>query len=590
MDTWSRNSTGSSLIWEWTSGMKPSQPLKAFMQVCRWAKWSGSAHREDLEPCSGGVGHRHTVNSQRPTCDIMVSLYCFFCVTLIGGCRVTAETRKFIRMSSQLAMRSTMVSRFAVVAPGGVAHDPLRETLPHSEGKVHLDRSARTTETWVEETKGRKEPCSFKRHLWRYEACLLARPVPGPAWWAWEFCGGSSEHEYTLGVPDGCILRATGGATVGDGVVGVVVVLGVVVLVLVEDARGVVVVRCCGGCEGGWWVVAVEDAVEREVVQKRTFTRWMNLHLEKCDPPTEVQDLFRDIQDGRILMALLEELSGCKLLHGFKKSSHRIFRLNNIAKVLTFLEERNVKLVSIDAADIADGNSSIILGLIWNIILFFQHGVVEGEAGGVREELGEGIESAGEGVPQQAAPGHVGVDAVLDDLRPGRDGETDGGRDGQREGWTEGGMGRGRDGQRGGMDRETDGGRDGWVEGGMDGRREGGMDGGREGGMDGRREGWTVGGRDGRREGWMEEMDGRAEGGMDGREGWTDGGRDGRREGGMDGRREGWTDGETDGGRDDGGEGWTDGGMDGGEGWTGGGRDGWAEGGMDGGEEAKEEG
>ncbi|XP_020496917.2 calmin [Labrus bergylta] len=112
--------------------------------------------------------------------------------------------------------------------------------------------------------------------------------------------------------------------------------------------------------------------VEREVVQKRTFTRWMNLHLEKCDPPIEVHDLFRDIQDGHILMALLEELSGCKLLHGFKKSTHRIFRLNNIAKVLSFLEERNVKLVSIDASDVADGNSSIILGLIWNIILFFQ--------------------------------------------------------------------------------------------------------------------------------------------------------------------------------------------------------------------------
>ncbi|XP_037342323.2 calmin isoform X2 [Pungitius pungitius] len=112
--------------------------------------------------------------------------------------------------------------------------------------------------------------------------------------------------------------------------------------------------------------------VERELVQKRTFTRWMNLHLEKCDPPIEVQDLFLDIQDGHILMALLEELSGCKMLHKFKRSTHRIFRLNNIAKVLSFLEERNVKLVSIDAADVADGNSSIILGLIWNIILFFQ--------------------------------------------------------------------------------------------------------------------------------------------------------------------------------------------------------------------------
>lgn len=112
--------------------------------------------------------------------------------------------------------------------------------------------------------------------------------------------------------------------------------------------------------------------VEREVVQKRTFTRWMNLHLEKCDPPLQIQDLFQDIQDGYVLMALLEELSGCKLLHGFKKSAHRIFRLNNIAKVLSFLEERNVKLVSIDAVDVADGNPSIILGLIWNIILFFQ--------------------------------------------------------------------------------------------------------------------------------------------------------------------------------------------------------------------------
>ncbi|XP_030580856.1 calmin [Archocentrus centrarchus] len=112
--------------------------------------------------------------------------------------------------------------------------------------------------------------------------------------------------------------------------------------------------------------------VERELVQKRTFTRWINLHLEKCDPPIEVHDLFQDIRDGHILMALLEELSGSKLLHGFRKSSHRIFRLNNIAKVLSFLEERNVKLVSIDAADVADGNSSIILGLIWNIILFFQ--------------------------------------------------------------------------------------------------------------------------------------------------------------------------------------------------------------------------
>lgn len=40
--------------------------------------------------------------------------------------------------------------------------------------------------------------------------------------------------------------------------------------------------------------------------------------------------------------------------------------------VRTYTLCQQVKLVSIDAVDIADGNSSIILGLIWNIILFFQ--------------------------------------------------------------------------------------------------------------------------------------------------------------------------------------------------------------------------
>uniref|UniRef100_A0AAQ4R067 Calponin-homology (CH) domain-containing protein n=1 Tax=Gasterosteus aculeatus aculeatus TaxID=481459 RepID=A0AAQ4R067_GASAC len=53
---------------------------------------------------------------------------------------------------------------------------------------------------------------------------------------------------------------------------------------------------------------------ERKAVQRRTFTRWMNVFLQRRDPPEEVLDLFADFQDGRILMALLEELSGCKLV------------------------------------------------------------------------------------------------------------------------------------------------------------------------------------------------------------------------------------------------------------------------------------
>lgn len=43
-------------------------------------------------------------------------------------------------------------------------------------------------------------------------------------------------------------------------------------------------------------------------------------------------------------MALLEVLSGRNLLHEYKSSSHRIFRLNNIAKALKFLEDSNVSI------------------------------------------------------------------------------------------------------------------------------------------------------------------------------------------------------------------------------------------------------
>ncbi|XP_029353031.1 dystrophin isoform X2 [Echeneis naucrates] len=110
----------------------------------------------------------------------------------------------------------------------------------------------------------------------------------------------------------------------------------------------------------------------RRAIQKRTFTRWMNVFLQRCDPPVEVRDLFVDIQDGRMLMALLEELSGCKLLYRFRSSAHRIFRLNNISKALAFLDDRHVKLLGIDASGIADGVPSVVLSLIWNIILHFQ--------------------------------------------------------------------------------------------------------------------------------------------------------------------------------------------------------------------------
>uniref|UniRef100_A0A3Q4H2T0 Calponin-homology (CH) domain-containing protein n=1 Tax=Neolamprologus brichardi TaxID=32507 RepID=A0A3Q4H2T0_NEOBR len=102
-------------------------------------------------------------------------------------------------------------------------------------------------------------------------------------------------------------------------------------------------------------------------------------HLAKHKPPLEVNDLFEDIKDGVKLLALLEVLSGQRLPREQGRQLKRIHWVSNIGTALKFLEGRKsvyrgspIKLVNIHATDIADGRPSIVLGLIWTIILYFQ--------------------------------------------------------------------------------------------------------------------------------------------------------------------------------------------------------------------------
>ena len=47
---------------------------------------------------------------------------------------------------------------------------------------------------------------------------------------------------------------------------------------------------------------------EREVVQKKTFTKWVNSHLARVS--CRITDLYKDLRDGKMLIKLLEVLSG----------------------------------------------------------------------------------------------------------------------------------------------------------------------------------------------------------------------------------------------------------------------------------------
>ncbi|KAJ8013741.1 hypothetical protein DPEC_G00032940 [Dallia pectoralis] len=125
--------------------------------------------------------------------------------------------------------------------------------------------------------------------------------------------------------------------------------------------------------QGGSVLDPAERAVlriadERDRVQKKTFTKWINQHLLKVRK--HVNDLYEDLRDGHNLISLLEVLSGVSLPR--EKGRMRFHRLQNVQIALDYLKRRQVKLVNIRNDDITDGNPKLTLGLIWTIILHFQ--------------------------------------------------------------------------------------------------------------------------------------------------------------------------------------------------------------------------
>ncbi|XP_075454259.1 dystonin isoform X21 [Ascaphus truei] len=128
-------------------------------------------------------------------------------------------------------------------------------------------------------------------------------------------------------------------------------------------------------------------ADERDKVQKKTFTKWINQHLMKVRK--HVSDLYEDLRDGHNLISLLEALSGDTLPR--EKGRMRFHRLQNVQIALDYLKKRQVKLVNIRNDDITDGNPKLTLGLIWTIILHFQisdiHVTGESEDMSAKEKL-----------------------------------------------------------------------------------------------------------------------------------------------------------------------------------------------------------
>uniref|UniRef100_A0A8C8GGN9 Uncharacterized protein n=1 Tax=Oncorhynchus tshawytscha TaxID=74940 RepID=A0A8C8GGN9_ONCTS len=105
-----------------------------------------------------------------------------------------------------------------------------------------------------------------------------------------------------------------------------------------------------------------------EKQQRKTFTAWCNSHLRKAG--TGIENIEEDFRNGLKLMLLLEVISGERLPKP-DRGKMRFHKIANVNKALDYITSKGVKLVSIGAEEIVDGNIKMTLGMIWTIILRF---------------------------------------------------------------------------------------------------------------------------------------------------------------------------------------------------------------------------
>ena len=111
--------------------------------------------------------------------------------------------------------------------------------------------------------------------------------------------------------------------------------------------------------------------------QRKLFTNFCNMKLCERDDLPPITNLCEDIKDGKLLYALLEELSGTSLAPLGKikapmrgRAATRIDDVANLSICFRYINQ-TTKITGIGPSDIADGNETLVLGLLWSLIVFF---------------------------------------------------------------------------------------------------------------------------------------------------------------------------------------------------------------------------
>lgn len=112
-----------------------------------------------------------------------------------------------------------------------------------------------------------------------------------------------------------------------------------------------------------------ERRYEREDVQEKTFTKWINSQLIKHEIEP-VNNLFNDLRDGLVLIRLMEVLTDKSIRPEIGRL--RVHHIGNVNMTINLLRDYGIRLVNVNSGDIVDGNKKLTLALIWALILAWQ--------------------------------------------------------------------------------------------------------------------------------------------------------------------------------------------------------------------------
>jgi hypothetical protein len=87
----------------------------------------------------------------------------------------------------------------------------------------------------------------------------------------------------------------------------------------------------------------VSQATEWHKLQEQTYLQWINFRLDQAGEPP-IQDLFTDLQDGTVLIKLLEVLAGCKVASkSHEKSSNPVHHIANLTQAFNWMSNKSGK-------------------------------------------------------------------------------------------------------------------------------------------------------------------------------------------------------------------------------------------------------